>query len=61
MTTARLTAEQADAALKPFGIRVTTWGTSRTKLLVFHGDRGWSETMLKSKVAELIELRHQYG
>lgn len=55
-----LTAFEADAALKPFGIRVTPWGKSRTKLCVFRGDHG-SETMLKTEVAELIELRRQYG
>jgi BRCT domain type II-containing protein len=55
-----MTAAEADAALKPFGIRVTPWGNSRTKLCVFWGNHG-SEVMLKAKVVELIELRQQYG
>ena len=60
MTIATLTAAEADAALKPFGIRVTAWGNSRTKFCVFRGDSG-GETMLKVKVAELIKVRQQYG
>ena len=55
-----LTAAEADAALKPFGIRVTAWGNSKTKFAVF-GKDGSCETMLKIKVAELIELRQQYA
>jgi|LakMenE18May11ns_1017448.scaffolds.fasta_scaffold9581676_2 hypothetical protein len=58
--TTTLTAAEADAALKPFGIRVTTWGNSKTKLCVFEKD-GMAKTMLKVKVAELIELRKQFG
>jgi hypothetical protein len=57
---ATLTAAEADAALEPFGIRVTTWGNSKTKLCIFRGDCG-GETMLKVKVAELIELRQRFG
>ena len=60
MTAAILTAAEADAALKPFGIRVTTWGNSKTKLCIFRGDNG-GETMLKVKVAELIKLHQQFA
>ena len=60
MTTVTLTAAEADAALSPFGIRVTTWGNSKTKFCVFRGNSG-AETMLKVKVAELIELRQRFG
>jgi BRCT domain type II-containing protein len=60
MNAATLTAAQADAALKPYGFRVTPWGNSRTKLCVFRGDHG-CETMVKAKVAELIELHQQYS
>jgi BRCT domain type II-containing protein len=60
MTTLNLTAAEADAALKPFGIRVTTWSNSKTKLCLFRKD-GSAETMLKIKVVELIKLRQQYG
>lgn len=60
MTIATLTAAEADIALKPFGIRVTTWGNSKTKLCIFDKD-GNAETMIKAKVAELIKLRQQYG
>jgi hypothetical protein len=61
MTTAAiLTAAEADAALKPFGLRATTWGNSKTKLCIFRKD-GSSETMLKVKVAELIEAHQQFA
>ena len=60
MTNATLTAAEANTALKPFGIRVETWGNSKTKLCIFHKD-GSAETMIKAKVAELIKLRQQYG
>jgi hypothetical protein len=58
--TSAFTAADADAALKPFGIRVTPWGNSKTKYCVFRGNHG-SETMLKAQVAELIQVRQQYG
>jgi len=52
MTTATaLTAETADAALKPFGLRVTAW--SSTKFLVWKGDQ--SQCKRREAVAELIE------
>ena len=56
MTTAKrtLTVEAADAALKPFGCRVTAW--SSTKFLVWKGDS--SQTMHRVDVARLIEA-HQ--
>ena len=57
---ASLTAAEADAALKPFGLRATTWGDSKTKLCIFRKD-GSGETMLKVKVAELIELHQQFA
>lgn len=60
MNAATLTAAEADAALKPFGIRVTTWLNSKTKLCIFRGDNG-GETMLKVKVVELIKVRGQFG
>lgn len=56
-----LTAAAADSALKPFGIRVTPWGNSKTKFAVSWGSNGDTQTMLKVKVAELIQVRQQYG
>ena len=53
-------AADADAALKPFGIRVTPWGNSKTKFCVSRGNHG-NETMLKAQIAELIQVRQQYG
>ena len=55
MTTFTLTAESADAALKPFGLRVTKW--SSTKFIVWKGDQ--SECKRREAVAELIELYRQ--
>jgi len=52
MTTFTLTVEAADAALQPFGCRVTAW--SSTKFLVFKGDN-CSQTMHRVDVARLIE------
>ena len=52
MTTAALTVEAADAALKPFGLRVTAW--SSTKFLVSKGDN-CSQTTHRVEVARLIE------
>ena len=57
-TAASLTAAEADAALKPFGLRATTWGNSKTKLCIYRKD-GSGKTMLKVKVAELIEVLQQ--
>ena len=54
MTTFTLTVETADAALKPFGCRVTAW--SSTKFLVWKGDG--SQTMHRVDVARLIQA-HQ--
>ena len=54
MTRTALTVETADAALKPFGCRVTAW--SSTKFLVWKGDG--SQTMHRVDVARLIEA-HQ--
>ena len=51
---AALTVETADAALKPFGCRVTAW--SSTKFLVWKGDG--SQTMHRVDVARLIQA-HQ--
>ena len=59
MPAATLTAAEADAALKPFGIRVTNWGNSKTKLCIFRTEKGWGETMPKFKVVELIELHQE--
>jgi hypothetical protein len=56
MTTAALTVEAADAALKPFGLRVTAW--SSTKFLVWKGDQ--SQCKRREAVAELIEA-YQYA
>ncbi len=50
-TAAALTADAADAALKPFGLRVTAW--SSTKFLVWKGDQ--SQCKRREAVAELIE------
>jgi len=55
MTASILTAESADAALKPFGLRVTKW--SSTKFLVWKGDQ--SECKRRESVAELIEVYRQ--
>jgi BRCT domain type II-containing protein len=55
-----LTAAKADEALKPFGIRVTAFGNSKTKFCVFWKDSG-CETMLKVKVAEMIKVRQEFG
>jgi hypothetical protein len=52
MTTHTLTVEAADAALKPFGLRVTAW--SSTKFLVSKGDN-CSQTTHRVEVARLIE------
>jgi BRCT domain type II-containing protein len=60
MTATILTAAEADAALRPFGFRVTTWGNSKTKLCIFRGNGG-AETMLKVKVAELIKTHQQFA
>jgi BRCT domain type II-containing protein len=57
MTATTLTAEAADAALKPFGIRVTAW--SSTKFLVWKGDQ--NECKRREKVAELIEAYQSYA
>ena len=51
MTRNSLTVEAADAALQPFGCRVTAW--SSTKFLVWKGDS--SQTMHRVDVARLIE------
>lgn len=56
MTTTALTVEAADAALKPFGLRVTAW--SSTKFLVWKGDQ--SQCKRREAVAELIEA-YQYA
>ena len=56
MTAAALTVEAADAALKPFGLRVTAW--SSTKFLVWKGDQ--SQCKRRESVAELIEA-YQYA
>ena len=48
---AKLTAEAADAALNPFGLRVTAF--SSTKFLVWKGDQ--SECKRREAVAALIE------
>jgi len=53
MATFTLTVEAADAALKPFGLRVTAW--SSTKFLVSKGDN-CSQTKRREAVAELIEV-----
>jgi len=52
MATFTLTVEAADAALKPFGLRVTAW--SSTKFLVSKGDN-CSQTRHRVDVARLIE------
>jgi hypothetical protein len=57
---ASLAAAEADAALKPFGLRATTWGNSKTKLCIFRKD-GSGETMLKVRVAELIAVHQQFA
>jgi BRCT domain type II-containing protein len=57
MTATTLTAEAADAALKPFGIRVTAW--SSTKFLVWKGDQ--NECKRREKVAELIKAHQSYA
>jgi hypothetical protein len=51
MTRTALTVEAADAALKPFGLRVTPW--SSVKFLVWKGDQ--SKTYRLAQIAELIE------
>lgn len=51
MTRTTLTVEAADAALKPFGLRVTAW--SSVKFLVWKGDQ--SKTYRLAQIAELIE------
>jgi len=50
MVRTALTAELADAALKPFGLRVTAW--SSTKFLVWKGDQ--NQCKRREAVAELI-------
>jgi hypothetical protein len=52
MARTALTAELADAALKPFGLRVTAW--SSTKFLVWKGDQ--NQCKRREAVAELIEV-----
>ncbi len=52
MATFTLTVEAADAALKPFGLRVTAW--SSTKFLVWEGDQ--NQCKRREAVAELIEV-----
>jgi hypothetical protein len=49
--TTKLTAESANQALKPFGLRVTSF--SSTKFLVWKGDQ--SQIMHRARVADLIE------
>jgi hypothetical protein len=60
MTAIQRFAAEADAALKPYGIRVQTWGNSRTKLHVFT-ERFGAEVKFKDQVENMIQVRQQYG
>jgi hypothetical protein len=52
-----LTVEAADAALKPFGLRVTPW--SSVKFLVWKGDD--CKTYRLAQIAELIDTYRRYA